>query len=222
MALTLEQEATLLQLFPMAKGRPDAAWVGVQALLDAERWRRGEADNVSGAAHALALTQGSLLREEYDLSTHGHHAGWVIGAVVVDIRALTMVNMRHGFPTGDAVLRATADSLKGFAPKAKVARIHSDAFAVLFGPIAEQRVTPELVEQMRAKLMKEAPVLSPALAFSLAMVELTLVSPSHWQVIGPLVWAECERALVMEQRAGPLGVQKRRIELDGAVVLPGM
>lgn len=222
MALTPEQEATLLQLFPMAKGRPDASFVGVQALLDAERWRRGEADHVSGAAHALALTQGSLLKEEYDLSTHGHHPGWVIGAVVVDIRELTLVNMRHGFATGDAVLRATAQALQSFAPKAKVVRIHSDAFAVLFGPMSEQPVTLELAEQMRAKLTKDAPVLSPPLVFSMATVELTLVSPSHWQVMGPLVWAECERALVMEQRAGPLGVQRRRIELEGAVVLPGL
>ncbi len=52
------------------------------------------------------------------------------------------------------------------------------------------------------------------------MLELTLVAPSHWQVLGPLVWAECERALVMEQRSGPLNVQKRHIALDAAVPLP--
>lgn len=220
MSLVDEQTHALLTLFPLAKGRPDAASFAVQALLDAERWRRGAADDVSGAFHALALTQGSLLKEEYDLSTHGHQPGWVVGAVIVDIRELTMVNQRHGFEVGDTVLRATAKSLQAFSPQAKVVRIHSDAFAMLLGPMAERQVEPSTAEAVRERLTTEAPKLEPSLTYSIASLELTLVSPSHWQVLGPLVWAECERALVMEQRSGPSGVQKRKVVLDGAVPLP--
>src|SRR3954451_21657830 len=91
-------------LFPSVPD-PDKALV---AMIDAEAHRRGERDAVSGAFHALALNQGSLLKEEYDLSTHGHSSGWVLGAAVVDIRELTLINMQHGFEMGDRVLRHTA------------------------------------------------------------------------------------------------------------------
>ena len=96
---------------------PDQALI---ALIDAEAHRRAERDEISGAFHALALTQGSLIKEEYDLTTHSHHAGWKIGAAVVDIRELTVVNMNHGFPMGDQVLRHTASALQRTCPTAKV------------------------------------------------------------------------------------------------------
>lgn len=177
-----------------------------RALLDAEGHRRGTRDAVSGAFHALALTQGALLKEEYDLSTHGHHAGWVMGAVVADIRELTVVNMKHGFEEGDRVLRQTAEALQAVSPNAKLVRVHSDAFALLLGPMAQDPVTPAHLAKARAALKVPC---------SVGLLKLTVVGPSHWQVLGPLVWAECERALVLARRAPKDEVLNRTVVLDG-------
>ncbi len=46
-----------------------------QRLLDEEHARRGAPD-ATGALNPLALPQGTLLKEEFDLSTHAHHEGW--------------------------------------------------------------------------------------------------------------------------------------------------
>jgi GGDEF domain-containing protein len=184
------------------------------AMIDAEAHRRGERDAISGAFHALALTQGSLLKEEYDLSTHGHHSGWVIGAAVIDIRELTVVNMNHGFETGDQVLHDTATALQRTCPTAKVVRVHSDAFAVLLGPMSDETITAELTRKLRSGLRQNARL---SVEYSVGLLELTIAGPSHWQVLGPLVWAECERALVLARRAPYDGVLKRKIVLDGGL-----
>ena len=197
-------------LFPNVAD-PDKALV---AMIDAEAQRRGEPDAVSGAFHALALTQGALLKEEYDLSTHGHHAGWIIGAAVVDIRELTVVNMNHGFETGDQVLHDTATALHRACPNAKVVRVHSDAFAVLLGPTSQETIAKELTRTLRSGLRQNARL---PVEYSVGLLELTVVAPSHWQVLGPLVWAECERALVLARRAPYDGVLKRRLVLDGGL-----
>ena len=190
---------------------PDKALV---AMIDAEEHRRSGRDAISGAFHALALNQGALLKEEYDVSTHSHHGGWILGAAVVDIRELTVVNMHHGFETGDQVLRDTAAALAAACPSAKVVRVHSDAFAVLFGPTAQQRVEPALTQRLRAALEEGA---RHEVGYSMGLLELTVVAPSHWQVLGPLVWAECERALVLARRAPYEGILHRKLVLDGGL-----
>ncbi len=197
-------------LFPQVADADQA----LSAMIDAEAHRRGERDAVSGAFHALALTQGALLKEEYDLSTHGHHAGWVIGAAVVDIRELTVVNMNYDFSTGDQVLHDTATALQRAVPEAKVVRVHSDAFAVLLGPMSQRTVEPGLTRQLRSALRQNARL---PVEYSVGLLELTVVAPSHWQVLGPLVWAECERALVLARRAPYEGILKRKIVLDGGL-----
>ncbi len=183
-------------------------------MIDAEEHRRGGRDSVSGAFHALGLTQGSLLKEEYDLSTHSHHSGWVIGAAVVDIRELTVVNMNHGFETGDEVLKDTVVALERACPKAKVVRVHSDAFAVLLGPMSEQKIQPSLKQTLRSALRQNARL---PVEYSIGLLELTIVAPSHWQLLGPLVWAECERALVLARRAPSDEVLRRKIVLEGGI-----
>ena len=192
----------------------------LDALLEAEAARRGLPDPVSGAIHGLALLQGSLLKNEYDLSTHAHHAWWEVGAVVVDLVQTIGINMRHGFPVGDAALRAVATALKARFPTAKVVRIHTDAFAVLLPPSAELEVSTSLRDGLDAQLASAVaavlpedgePKLQPR--FTIALLRLKLRAPSHWQVLGPIVWAECERALVDEKRSAP-GLQERSIALD--------
>ncbi len=197
-------------LFPHAADAQKA----LVALIDAETHRRGGRDAISGAFHALALTQGALLKEEYDVSAHGHEAGWTIGAAVVDIRELTVVNMNHGFETGDQVLRDTATALERLAPSAKVVRIHSDAFALLLGPTSQQTLAPELTRQLRQALRQNARL---PVEYSVGLLELTLVAPSHWQLLGPIVWAECERVVVLARRAPYDSVLKRKIVLEAGL-----
>ncbi len=202
----------------------DATVKAIEALVEAESARRGEPDPVSGAFHGLALTQGSLIKREYDLSTHGHWDGWEVGAVIVDVKALIRVNMEHGFAAGDAVLRAVATALGERFPTARVVRIHPDAFAVLLPPSAEVAVDASLEPSVREALARRVPELlaqakAPELAldYSVALLHLTIVKPSHWQVLGPLLWAECERALTLASRGMTSGLQRRRVELDAAV-----
>lgn len=217
MTLTDEELERLRALAPSSgpKGPDERALrVTLDALLQAEQFRRGERDPVSGAFHVFALTQGSLLRQEYDLSTHGHYEGWDIGAVIVDIQRLILVNQEHGFPTGDAVLRSTAQALEQAFPSGKTVRIHGDAFAVLLPPSAERAMDAALEATTLESLKGRAPV---EIGFSVSLLKLTFVKPSHWQVLGPLVWAECERALVMRSRGQASGIQLRRIELDAAI-----
>ena len=220
-----EQAKALVDLFGarvLAHGK-DSVSHALQALLDAEHWRRCMPDP-TGAFHVYALTQGPLLQREYDLSTHGHWEGWEIGAVVVDIQRLIAVNQEHGFPAGDATLRAVVESLQELYPTAKVVRIHSDAFAALLPPSAEVEMTAALETQTRAALHRRVPELLEkagqprlSLEYTVSLMHLTIVKPSHWQTLGPLVWAECDRAHVMARSGQASGVQRRRIVLDASV-----
>ncbi len=205
----------LLRLFPPGAARPDGVTWLVDQLVDAERHRRGEPDAVSGAFHALALTQGALLREEYDLNTHGHADGWVLGALLVDPRELIKVNMARGFPAGDAALKAIAAALKEVVPTAKVVRVHSDAFAALLGPTAQREVSEALLPPLASALAAHLARVETRLDFTLGALELTVVDPPSWQLLGPLVWAEVERALVGFRRGAFQGVLRRRVVLDG-------
>ena len=220
--ITERSEKALLGLFPTAQGRADGPTWLVDQLVDAELHRRGYPDSVTGATHALALNQGSLLKEEFDLSSHGHSDGWVIGAVLVDPLEFTLFNMRHGFKAGDEALRAMVAGMKQVCPTAKVVRIHTDGFAILLGPTADQKVSAELLPSLRDVLpAKEAAVTpkdaEPAkpLVFTFGLLELTVVDPPNWQLLGPLVWAECERALVISRRMPTESLQLRRVVLDG-------
>jgi GGDEF domain-containing protein len=185
---------------------------------------------------------GSLLEREYDHSLHGH-TGWTVGALVVDVQRLIRFNVRYGFKVGDAVLREVVATLSRVFPMAKIVRTHTDAFAALFPPFSEQRVSESLRERVRAELGASVGRLAeeaehqlearatapegqhlqppegprPEVGFTVAMLELEVHSPSHWQVLGPLVWAEAERALAVERLGEARGVQRRRIDLAGTL-----
>lgn len=220
--ITKRSEQALLALFPTAQGREDAPTWLVDQLVDAELHRRGSPDAVTGAIHALALNQGNLMKEEFDLSTHGHSDGWVIGAVLVDPLEFTLFNMRSGFKAGDAALKAMVEGMKQVCPTAKVVRIHTDGFAVLLGPTADRRISAELLQQLRDVLPAKVAAVTPKdsepakdLKFTFGLLELTVVDPPNWQILGPLVWAECERALVIARRQPTEALQQRRVVLDG-------
>ncbi len=216
-------ERALLSLFPRAAGRPDAASWLVDLLVDAELHRVGVPDP-TGAFQALALTQGALLKEEYDLSTHGHSDGWRIGGLLVDPLEFTLFNMRYGFPAGDLALKAMVAGMKSACPTAKVVRIHTDGFAILFGPTSERHVEPSLIEPVRKAMTEAVDAATPAetdngprrgVLYTMGCLELTVVDPPNWQLLGPLVWAECERALTIAKRQPYENVLRRSVTLNG-------
>jgi GGDEF domain-containing protein len=214
-----KSERALLGLFPRVQGRADAPTWLVDQVVDAELHRAGHPDATSGAFHALALNQGTLMKEEYDLSTHGHAEGWVMEALLVDPLEFTLFNMRHGFPAGDLALKAMVQAMKRVLPTAKVVRLHTDGFAVLLGPTADTRLEPAhrraLEAELPAAVAAVAPAGEPPMRFTLGALRLTVVDPPNWQLLGPLVWAECERALLIARRAPFDGVLERRVELHG-------
>ncbi|SET17116.1 diguanylate cyclase [Stigmatella erecta] len=215
----------LIALHPWTVARSaQPVQLAVETLLEAERARQGQPDK-TGAFAALALTQGPLLKEEFDLSTHAHHDGWRVGAVIADVQAMISVNARFGFPLGDAVLQATVSSLAAQFPGAQVVRIHADAFAALLTPSSQLTVHADQREATRARLAADVAQRLPADArpeelprHTVTLLELTVDQPSHWQVLGPLLWAELERAHVLERLGRTRDtVQRRRIRLDGFV-----
>ena len=221
---------TLLRLQPWVRSRPPEQHVGLAlaSLLEAESCRRGGPDPVSGALNVLFLTQGALLRPEYDISIHAH-LPWEVGLLTVDVVELILVNQAAGFPAGDALLRAVAECLTACFPRAPVVRIHTDCFAVLFVPSSETDVTEEVRTTARAALRRTAEAFHAAeprapapLDFTLGLARLRVVDPSHWQVLGPLVWAEAERTHVLARVGKVEEVLLRTLDLSGRVaVTPG-
>lgn len=218
---------TLVRLNPWVKSRPkeEHAGLALGALLDAEACRRGAPDPVSGALNVLFLTQGALLKPEYDLSIHAH-VPWRVGLLTVDVLGLIHVNQAAGFPTGDRVLRAVAGCLMATFQEGQVVRIHTDCFCVLFPPSSQTEVSLKHRTQARAALQKamaefraSEPRLPEPLDFTLGLATLQVVDPSHWQVLGPLVWGEAERTHVLARAGKNEGVLERTVELGGRVAV---
>jgi GGDEF domain-containing protein len=229
MAHTLDDATveTLLGLNPWVKSRPKEEQVGLAlgALVDAEACRRGAPDPVSGALNVLFLTQGALLKPEFDLSIHAH-VPWRVGLLTVDVLELIRVNQTAGFPAGDSFLRAVASCLLATFPEAQVVRIHTDCFSVLFLPSSETELTlehrtraREALHQAVADFRKREPRLPEPLDFTLGLATLRVVDPSHWQVLGPLVWGEAERTHVLTRAGKAEGILERQVELGGRVAV---
>ena len=189
----------------------------VEDIVEAERIRSGGADKVSGAYGRLALTQGTLLKEEYDHTTHFFAQGAVLGALICDTVGLIHLNMQYGFQAVDGVLAAQVRALKELCPRGKVVRIHGDAFAVVLGPTADQRVEDVSgVEAALERATRETLEHAEPIAFTVARLELRVKDPPNHDVLGPLLWGECERALVLAKRGGR-HVVRRFVDLDATV-----
>src|SRR5215470_16176295 len=192
MGTTVDDEVVkaVLALQPWVQSRPEAERFGaaLRALLEAESCRRGAPDPVTGALHLSALTQGALLKPEYDLSVHAH-AGWTVGAVIADVKEMIHVNQEAGFALGDRFLRAVASALASAFPGAPVVRVHTDCFAALLVPSSGLELEPSHPALAAEALRKAAdefraregtPAHGPS--FTISALRLTLFDPSHWQV----------------------------------------
>ncbi len=224
MHLEDETAGEILALAPFVTARPPGERFGLalRALIDGERMRRGMPDP-TGALHVSFLTQGALLRGEYDLAVHAH-TGWEVGALTVDVRGMIHVNQEAGFPAGDRFLRAVVAALKATFPRSPVVRVHTDAFAVLFPPSADELPTPEhrtaaldALGTAAAGVWAELGRTARPVEFTVSLLGLRILDPSHWQVLGPLLWAEIERAHVLERAGKADGVQRRALDLAGRV-----
>jgi hypothetical protein len=102
-----------------------------------------------------------------------------------------------------------------------VVRLQGDCFAALLVPTSGLSVTETLRESARPRLAADARAALPEGAgapdFTLALLELTIEQPTHWQVLGPLVWGELERAYTLEHLGNAGGLQRRRLQLGGFV-----
>ena len=227
MGTTVDDEVVkaVLALQPWVQSRPEPERFGaaLKALLEAEACRRGAPDPVTGALHLSALTQGALLKPEYDLSVHAH-SGWTVGAVIADVKGMIHVNQEAGFALGDRFLRMVASSLAGAFPGAPVVRVHTDCFAALLVPSSGLELAPDHLTLAAEALRrgtddfraKEGAPRAPV-EFTVSALRLTVRDPSHWQVLGPLLWAEIERAHVIARRGLASGIQEREIRLEGRV-----
>lgn len=218
-------EETLHRLYPFVRSQPpeQRTALALSALLEAEACRRGAPDPVSGAHHLFFLTQGELLRPEYDLSVHGH-APWEVGLLTADVKGMIHVNQEAGFAAGDRFLREVATALAEAFSRARVVRIHTDCFLCLFPPSSETRVEEPLRELARARLAEaEArfrggePRLTTKVEFTLGLGRVRIVDPSHWQVLGPLVWAEAERIHVLARAGKGEALLERTLDLAARV-----
>jgi len=215
----------VLALQPWVQSRPEPERFGaaLRALLEAETCRRGAPEPVTGALHLSALTQGALLKPEYDLSVHAH-AGWTVGAVIADVKGMIHVNQEAGFALGDRFLRMVDSSLAGAFPGAPVVRVHTDCFAALLVPSSGLELVPDHLTLAAEALRrgtddfraKEGTPRAPV-EFTVSALWLSVSDPSHWQVHGPLLWAEIERAHVVARRGLASGIQERTLRLDGRV-----
>jgi GGDEF domain-containing protein len=192
----------------------------IDTLIAAEKARRGEPDPVSGAFLRLALTQGTLLKEEYDHGTHFFAGGAVLGAAVADTLGLIHLNMKYGFKKVDEALAAQVRAIREVCPRAKIVRLHGDAFAAVLGPTADQPVEASLRERLSTALdaaTRGALGHGEPVRFSIALLELRVQNPPNHDVLGPLLWGECERALVLEKRGQGGSVLKRHVNFDATV-----
>ncbi len=223
-ALTEDQEHKLLSLpivVPRQFHRTAASLL--DHLLEMEAARLGLPDK-TGAIQPLALTQGSLLQPEFDLSVHGHPPGWQLGAVIVDVRGTIHLNMKYGFKGGDLALKSVVSALKAAFPTGKVVRSHSDAFAVLLPPSAERPMSadfrPAAEVAVKAGLSEALKTLDPVAEtpeLTISLLRLTIERPAHWVVLGPLVWSELERAHVLERQGNAPPIQLRHLDLAATV-----
>ena len=197
----------VLALNPWVRSRPEEERfpAALRALVEAEACRRGAPDPVTGALHLSALTQGALLRPEYDLSVHAH-TGWTAGAVIADVKEMIHVNQEAGFAVGDRFLRTVASALAGAFPARRWCACTPTASPRSCVPSSGLVLAPSHLgaPPRRSGTPRTLPgprgCAATGPGFTVSALRLRIVDPSHWQVLGPLLWAEIERAHVLARR----------------------
>ncbi len=215
---------TITELSPVPVDGGKQFGDGLESVVLGALMRRGTPDPQTGALARSYLIEGPLLRETLERPEQALDGAWRAGVVAVDVRGLRHVNDRLGMEAGEKVLVAVADGLRAFCPDRPLVRLHGDAFATLYLPPSGHALTDQSPERVADALVGLAEERMPELAeaglepaFTVAALDLVIEQPFHWRVLGPLVWAEAERAHVAVRNAQATGLQRRTIPLDGYV-----
>ena len=217
-----EAAITLMVPYSRTHPGPNDLTAAVEQLVRFEQARRGHPDPLTGTLQALALLQGDRLKREFDLSVHAH-TGWPFGAIIVDVKGLIRINAGRGMMAGDEVLKVVASALGRALPGVPLLRVHGDCFAALFLPSTGLELEPAHLERVSVALDEAAIQLvslsgpGARVEFTVSALRLRIFDPAHWQVLGPLVLSEIERAHAMARRGLASGIQERTIRLDGRV-----
>ena len=197
---------------------------GLQSVVLQALMRKGAPDPQTGALARSYLIEGVMLRDTLPDPDHGLDGEWRAGIVAVDVRGLALVNDRLGMEAGEKLLAIVAEGLRAFANDRPIVRIHGDAFAVLYLPPDPHDLDDGSAATLETQLVSRAREQVPELdaqgiapAFTVGASDLVIDRPSHWRILGPLVWAEAERAHHAVRNRAVLGLQRRRILLDGYV-----
>lgn len=195
---------------------------GLQSVVLQALMRKGIPDPQTGTLTRSYLIEGVLLRDTLEQPELGTGGEWSCGVVAVDVRGLKLVNDRLGMEGGERMLKLVADGLYAFCPDRPIIRLHGDAFAALYLPPGGHNISDGSPERLADALGALADERMPGLeehdldpAFTVAALDLVIERPFHWRVLGPLVWAEAERAHVAVRAGRASGLQHRRIALDG-------
>jgi GGDEF domain-containing protein len=197
---------------------------GLQSVVLQALMRKGLPDPQTGALARSYLIEGVMLRDTIDCASLGADAEWCAGVLTVDVRRLALVNDVLGMQGGERILALVADGVRAFSGPAPVVRIHGDAFAAVYVPPREHPFDEGTAERLSASLVALVKERMPELAehgvepaFTVSALDLVIERPFHWRVLGPLVWAEAERANVAARTGNATGLQRRRLHLDGHV-----
>jgi GGDEF domain-containing protein len=200
-------------------------------LLNMELLRAGLPDRLTGAGSVHKLLQavpgappsslgwGPAWGSEWR-GLSGRFELWMIA---VDVLGLARINDRSGLAAGDEVLRQLAAAMKRATPERgplMAYRIHGDAFATLFASEVDlhavQQATERLFQEGLERAVNErAKGVSVELTF--ASLHLVIEQPYAPVLLGPLVCAELERALVVARVSRKSEIQRRHIDLRGYV-----
>lgn len=197
---------------------------GLQSVVLQALMRKGVPDPQTHTLTRSYLIEGLLLGDTLEQPELGLDGEWRCGVVSVDVRGLIHINDRLGMDGGEQMLKVVADGLRAFCPDRPIVRLHGDAFAALYLPPGEHNISDGSPERLAGALGALADERMPELEdhdldaeFTVAALDLVIDRPFHWRVLGPLVWAEAERAHVAVRTGRASGLQHRRIDLDGFV-----
>lgn len=197
----------------------------INYLLRREKARRGALDPLTGLPGYLALTQGVLLHQH--LGGRDFKPAITFSGLIVDIRAMAMINDCYGRDSGNELLKAVADLLRQLRDDAIHIRAVGDAFATF----ALGKLTSREMQRWRDEFKERFDALSARLLSTfqkvstspdacwepeatVALLRLTVVRPHSWHILGPLLFEEGDRAYTVA-RSGDRAVQDRKIDLDG-------